>query len=656
MPLTLVNDDVREGTETFNLLLERAPSTPNEVQLSDLLGAPCRNNCVAPVEITDGEDIPELELSLSAAEIREEGETSATATVSITNGKTFATDQAVTFKLGGDAIPDSDYLVTPADADEGTPDHQVTLSAGSSSVEATFTARDDDREEGDEKIRLSVTHDGDAIGSGTIHIVNRIPGPRVAITFEGVQPPRDEYDDGIATGPFTTRITFSEQVEGFTQEDIDWQTHSLTTVDTTNIGVLLWDYTEVRAGLEYTVRMMPTQNGRLHIAVDPDSARSVATGYGNQLGHGSLQIELPPDRMMVQPRTLTVDEGDEDGAHFVVLLTSAPTGTVTVTVTVSGMEGTGVGVDWSTWTYQLPYWSGGWGVRVTAGDDANAADETVTLTVNASGGGYDGQTVDVVVTVRDDDVSGDMDDEAAALILLEGVTPEAAAAALLGELELSDARLDALDRLGNGNGRYDLGDLLSWIERCWQGEASRGETSPGALPGAAMPIAGAARQGRRTRHRRRKSSGNRPLRRRSGPTWFGLVLLLAATMTWACADDVVQPPTEPNPGYLTVWLMAPPDSRDSGAMLLVEGPGIDSLQAPGFDLYESGGTSSRQIIVAGALSTGPVVQFRVPDRNDHPTQYRVRLLQVSGEDYALGEPSAYKVAISRNPRTGTTQN
>ena len=232
----------------------------------------------------------------------------------------------MTFKLGGDAIPGSDYRVSPADADGGIADHQVTLPAGSSSAEVTFTARDDRREEGDEKIRISVTHDGDAIGSEIIRIVDRVPGPRVEITFEGVQPPRDKYDDGIATGPFTTRITFSEPVEGFTQEDIDWQTHAGTTVDSTNIGVLLWDYTEVRAGLEYTVRMMPDQMGRLHILVFPDSARSVATGDGNQLGHGSLRVELPPGRMMVEPRAMTVDEGDEDGAHFVVLLTSEPTG------------------------------------------------------------------------------------------------------------------------------------------------------------------------------------------------------------------------------------------------------------------------------------------------------------------------------------------
>ena len=675
VPLTLLDDDVREGTETFNLILERAPSTPIEVQLSDFLGAPCRNDCATPVEITDGEDIPELELSVSEEEIREEGETSSTATVSITNDKTFAVDQAVNFKLGGDAIPGIDYQVAPADADEGTPDHQVTLSAGSNSVDATFTARDDDREEGDEEIRLSVTLGGDAIGSGTIDIVNRIPGPKVEITFEGVRPPQDQYDAGIATGPFTTRISFSEPVEGFTQEDIDWQTHSGTTVDSTNIGVLLWDYTEVRAGLEYTARMMPTQMGRLWIVVHPGAATSVATGDGNQLGANSLQVRLPEGRMMVEPRALTVDEGDEDGAHFVVLLTSEPTGTVTVTV--SGTEGTDVEVDWPTWTYRLPYWSGGWGVTVTASDDADARDETVTLTVDASGGGYDGKTVNVVVTVRDDDVSGDVDDETAALLLLEGMTPEAAVAALFGQQKLSEARLDALDRLGNGNGLYDLGDLLSWIERSRQGAASRGETSRDALPGAAMPIAGAAGQGRRTNHGRRRGFGTgtrenagnsrararahrvgnkrrsrhragRPLLLRSDPAGYGLALLLATTLTWACADDVVQPSAaEPDPGFLTVQLTVPPSARDLGALLVVEGPGIESVRSPGFELFQSETTSPRQIVVAGELSTGPIVQFQVPDRNDHHARYRVRLLQVTGEDHSLRDLSGYRAEILR---------
>ena len=661
LPLTLIDDDVREGTESFSLILERAPGSSTEMQLSDYLGGPCGDDCATPVEINDNEDTPELELSVSDEEIREEGETSSVATVAITNGKTFAANQVVTFELGGDAIPEHDYRVTRADADEGAAGHQVTLPAGASSVEVTFSARDDDREEGDEKIRLSVSHDGNAMGGETIRIVDRFPGPRVAITFEGVKPPRDEYDAGIATGPFTARITFSEPVEGFTREDIEWQTHAGTTVDSTNIGVLLWDYTEVRAGLEYTAEMMPEQNGRLWIAVPPGATRSVATGDGNQLGANSLQIELPAGRMMVAPMELTVTEEDSAGGRFVVVLTSEPSDTVKVTL--SGTEGTALeAASQPGLTFVNPFWTVGRVVKVTAGDDANTSNETVTLTLSASGGGYGGQTVDVVVSVKDNDAAsaqGMSEDEA--LTLVEDVTPDEAAAALFGEGDLSDAQLDALDRLGNGNGDYDLGDLLSWIERCRRGEASCGKGSaraPESIPGAAAAAAGLVAAGRRgrARHRKRRASGgtrgsvrSHRVRNRPARAWFGLALMLAATMTWGCADDVVRPPVaEPDPGYLTVQLTAPAGALAMAALLVVEGPGIDSVRARGFELFQSDASSStrKQIVVSGALATGPVLEFRVPDRGDH-AEYRVHLLQVAGEDYTLRDLSRYTAAILR---------
>ena len=178
MPFTLLDDEIGEGTESFTVALEELSGSPADLQLS---------SADAVVEITD-DDFPAIELSLSSQEIREEGETSSTATVSITNGKTFAADQMLTFELRGDAIPEHDYSVTPADADEGT-GHQVLLPMGSSSVDVTFTAIDDEREEPTEEIRISVTHDGNAIGGGTIRLIDRFPGPSVVITFEGVQPP-----------------------------------------------------------------------------------------------------------------------------------------------------------------------------------------------------------------------------------------------------------------------------------------------------------------------------------------------------------------------------------------------------------------------------------------------------------------------------------
>ena len=70
-------------------------------------------------------------------------------------------------------------------------------------------------------------------------------------------------------------------------------------------------------------------------------------------------------------------------------------------------------------------------------------------------------------TIKDNDAASDAASDAAddaledALALVDDLTPGVAAAVLLGEQTLGEAELAALDRLGNRNGRYDLGDLLS---------------------------------------------------------------------------------------------------------------------------------------------------------------------------------------------------
>lgn len=665
MPVTLFDDQVREGDETCDLVLRRLPDSPADLGLK----------AVTPVDITDDEDIPEMNLRLSADEIDEKGETSADASVVITNGKVFATDQVVTFKLGGSATQGADYKVSPADAHRSASGHQLVLSAGSGSVSVTFSAQDDDVEDPNEGIEISVTHAGHTIGSGSIRIRDHEPppGPTVKVTFDDVKASQDPHIRWAATGPFMARFTFSEPVRHFTKEKVDWWTHAETTVDGTPIGVILWDFTEVRRGVEYSVRIMATQNGRLRIGVDPGVVTSVATGAGNQYAASPVRIEFPPNRLLVAPAELTVDEGDAQGADLLAVITSAPTGAVTVTA--SGAEGTQVKLDRSTMTFSHNYWNSAREVTVSAGVDADRKDETVTLTLTASGGGYDGKSAEVVITVRDNqsgssgDADGDIVDENSDLILVEGVTPETAAAALLGEEGLSESQLLALDRLGNGNGSYDLGDVVSWVERCRRGEANcAGEPSDAsnAIPGAAA-LAATGKDGRSSQRRqqgspfRRKRSARRHQvrtrrrsrsrtdglsRRRSRPAWHGLALLLATTMTWGCADDFVQPPFDPEPGPLTVWLTAPPDSNDSGAMLVVEGPGIESVRASGLEVFQSGDASSRQVIVSGVLTTGPVLVIEVPDRT-LSGQYGVELLQVAGDDYSLRDLSSYRTGIMR---------
>ena len=253
-----------------------------------------------------------------------------------------------------------------------------------------------------------------------------------------------------------------------------------------------------------------------------------------------------------------------------------------------------------------------------------------------------------------------------ALAVLDGVTPDEAAAALVGEAKtLSEAQLNALDRLGNRNGRYDLGDMLSWRDRCGRGEARcGGSTDPGPASSAFF-LPGAAAAGRRRRSGRPR--GRDVGRRRAQGSV--LAALLAAALSSSCTGDLVGPPaaerdpgspavelpqpaTAPRgPGFLTVEWTAPAAGRAIGVLLELEGPGIEAVAgAAGLAVYHSAASGRHRIVVAGPLESGPLLRFLVPDRG-RLALYRVRVLQVTGEDYGLRETGEYLAVITPHSLT-----
>ena len=224
-----------------------------------------------------------------------------------------------------------------------------------------------------------------------------------------------------------------------------------------------------------------------------------------------------------------------------------------------------------------------------------------------------------------------------------------------GDATLSEAQSKAFDRLGNPNGLYDLGDVLSWRDRCGRGEARCGRvpTDPG--PASAAALLGLAAAGRRPgppRRPRRRGSGPRPARRAA----CALALLLAATTAWSCTGDLVgpaaaerdpaphlpAPATAPRgPGFLTIEWKAPVAGPAIGVLLELEGPGIEAVEAPSLELYHSAVPGRHRIVVAGSFDNGPLLRFRVPDRG-RLARYRVRVLQVTGEDYGLRDTGEYR--------------
>ena len=101
------------------------------------------------------------------------------------------------------------------------------------------------------------------------------------------------------------------------------------------------------------------------------------------------------------PASVTVSEGGSE--TFDVRLVAAPS--VAVTVTVPGTLGDLTATP-TRLTFTPEIWSTPQSITLMAGEDDDFLSDTEILTLTASGGGYDGVTRDVSVTIMDDDEAG----------------------------------------------------------------------------------------------------------------------------------------------------------------------------------------------------------------------------------------------------------
>ncbi len=127
-------------------------------------------------------------------------------------------------------------------------------------------------------------------------------------------------------------------------------------------------------------------------------------GYDGQTGNVAVTVDDDDTvQLVVAPTTLSLVEGGS-GKGFSVRLGSAPVGNdVTVQVSIPSVLDGKVSLTVPHLTFTSSNWSVDQEVEVTAKDDGDIDDEAGTLDLSASGGGYDGQTGNVAVTVDDDD-------------------------------------------------------------------------------------------------------------------------------------------------------------------------------------------------------------------------------------------------------------
>ena len=213
---------------------------------------------------------------------------------------------------------------------------------------------------------------------------------------------------GVAVTP--TSLTVDEG-------DMGTYTVKLNTLPTGNVMVAIssdnTDVTVSPSPLTFTTTSWSTeQTVTVSAGQDADAANDMATLTHNPSGadydsvsNADLAVTVTDDEtagVTVTPAALTVAEGGTD--TYTVVLDTQPTGDVMVDI---GSDNTDVTVSSSSLTFTTLNWIAEQTVTVTAGQDADAADDMATLTHDPSGADYNSvSNADLAVTVTDDETAG----------------------------------------------------------------------------------------------------------------------------------------------------------------------------------------------------------------------------------------------------------
>ena len=141
-----------------------------------------------------------------------------------------------------------------------------------------------------------------------------------------------------------------------------------------------------------------------------DSVTLVHTAAGGEYAGAKSDLAVTVDddetvSIVLSKTDLTVEEEDATGGTYTVKLSHEPSVEVTVTVTgqdttdltLSGLSGT------DTLTFSTTTWGDAQTVTVKAREDADAKNDSVTLTHTGAGGEYGGVAEELAVTVDDDE-------------------------------------------------------------------------------------------------------------------------------------------------------------------------------------------------------------------------------------------------------------
>ena len=484
--VSIENDALDEGDETFNLVIER-PQDSLAYSLVDASGNSCGTKCTVMRTIADN-DTAGVTVSPTILTVTEEDTTGGTYTVVLDSQPTADVTVTVAGHASTDVTPMPTTLmftsttwataqeVTVTAVDDGdTVNDEVTLTHSAASTDTdysgitiagvTVTVIDNDTANNapvfaDATANRSVA-ENTAAGQnvGGVLTATDSDGDTLTYTLEGtdaasfdlvtttdpaaqirtkagvtynheVKPTytvvvkADDGNSGIATVTVTISITDVTEAPGQpdaptvtevggspTLLDVEWR------ATTTNTGPAIGDY-DLRYKLQGT--MGSWTNGPQDVigtsarisGLDPGTEYAVQVRATSDEGdsewstggRGTTEAPTTTAGVTVSKTSLTVMEQDTTGDTYTVVLDTEPT--ATVTVTVAGHASTEVTPTPTSLTFTTGNWNMLQPVTVTAANDDDTTNDTVTLTHSAmsTDGDYGGITIaSVMVTVNDND-------------------------------------------------------------------------------------------------------------------------------------------------------------------------------------------------------------------------------------------------------------
>ncbi len=306
-------------------------------------------------------------------------------------------------------------------------DTTVTIPATQTTVTFSVPTADDTTDEPDETFTVTIDNpsEGAVLGDSTSAKGTIVDNDTTAVTLTA-DPASVDEDEGATAVTVTatleaaamtveTVVTVSVGGAGDTLNGItrpEPTTLTLSVGASTDTAIKGTDYTAVddlaltidagQTSGTATFTLTPTNDG----IVEGNETLSVSGTTGvEDLTVTGASVTIGDDderRVAISPTSLTLAEGDS--TTYTVVLGSKPTGTVRVTI--SGTTGTDLRRSRSFLSFRTSNWNEPQTVTVTARQDEDAEDDTVTIVHAVSGADYEanGVTADAVsVTIDDDD-------------------------------------------------------------------------------------------------------------------------------------------------------------------------------------------------------------------------------------------------------------